>query len=133
MPPRSRSGNPAVRSAAKKPPAKKPSAKTRTGTFSLAKYREEATGAPFPLELDDGEVIEIARPTGEKMLEIAETYGEVSEENPPSPRALLKDLLGEHYDTVMPIIGSEDHAVLIAFMRDLSEHFDLGEALASLG
>lgn len=125
-----RSGNPAVRSAAKKAPAK-PSAKTKTGTFSLARYREEATGAPFPLELDDGEVIEIPRPTGDVIMAITEKM-QAGEQNVPI-KELLGDLLGDHYDKVMPIIGAEDFQVMIRFMEDLSEHFGLGEAVASLG
>lgn len=125
-----RSGNPATRAAAKKPPAK-PSAKTKTGTFSLAKYREEATGEPFRLEIDEGEVVEIPRPTGDALMAITEKMQD-GEQNVPI-KEMLHDLLGEHYDTVMPIIGAEDFRVMIRFMEDLSEHFGLGEAVASLG
>lgn len=127
MPPR-RSGNPAVRAA-----AKKPATKTKTGTYSLAKYRAEAVAEPFRLELDDGEVVEIPQPSGEQMMTFAEKYADATEENPPPPREMLQDLLGEHYDVVMPIIGAENHRVMVAFMNDLSEHFGLGEAVASLG
>lgn len=126
MPPRSRSGNPAVRAAASK--TRKPAAKK---TYSLAKYREEAGGEPFPLELDDGEVIEIPRPTGDVMMTLGEKYAGAEEGNLPI-KDLLQDLLGEHYDTVMPIIGAEDFHVMVKFLEDLSEHFGLGEALASL-
>lgn len=126
MPPRSRSGNPAVRAASK--PARKPPGKK---TYSLAKYREEAGGEPFPLELDDGEVIEIPRPTGDVMMDLGEKYAAAQEGNLPI-KELLQDLLGEHYDTVMPVIGAEDFHVMVKFLEDLSEHFGLGEALASL-
>jgi hypothetical protein len=127
MPPRSRSGNPAVRAA-----AKKSAAKTKTGTYSLANYRREAGGEPFPLELDDGEVIEIPRPTGDVMMELGEKYGAAQRGDSLPIKEVLQDLLGDHYDTVMPIIGAEDFQVMIKFLEDLSEHFGLGEALASL-
>ena len=126
MPPRSRSGNPAVRAASK--PARKPAGKK---TYSLAKYREEAGGEPFPLELDDGEIIEIPRPTGDVMMTLGEKYAGAEEGNLPI-KELLQDLLGEHYDVVMPLIGAEDFHVMVRFLEDLSEHFGLGEALASL-
>lgn len=113
MPPR-RSGNPAAR------------------TYSVARYREEATGEPFRLELDGGEVLEIPRPTGDAMMDIAEKYGRFSEQNPPNMRELLGDLLGDQYEAVMEAIGTEDFGVLVAFLRDLSNHFGLGEAIASL-
>jgi len=45
---------------------------------------------------------------------------------------LLRDLLGDQYDAVMEVLGGEDFAVMVAFMRDLGEHFGLGEAIASL-
>jgi hypothetical protein len=124
MPPR-RSGNPAARATSKKPAAKKP------GTYSLARYRAEAVAEPFRLDLDDGEVVE--QPSGEQMMTFAEKYADATEDNPPPPREMLQDLLGEHYDVVMPIIGAENHRVMVAFMNDLSEHFGLGEAVASLG
>ena len=125
MPPRSRSGNPAVRAAASK--ARKPKPKT----YSLARYREEAGGEPFPLELDDGEVIEIPRPTGDVMMSLGEKYADAEQGQLPI-KELLRDLLGEHHDVVMPIIGAEDFHVMVKFLEDLSEHFGLGEALASL-
>lgn len=127
MPPRSRSGNPAVRAAASK--TRKPAAKPKT--YSLAKYREEAGGEPFPLELDDGEIVEIPRPTGDVMMDLGEKYRGADEGSLPV-KELLQDLLGEHYDVVMPIIGAEDFHVMVRFLEDLSEHFGLGEALASL-
>ncbi|WP_329520504.1 hypothetical protein [Spirillospora sp. NBC_01491] len=122
MPPR-RSGNPAVRA--------KPSAKKKAG-FSLAKYREEAGGEPFPLEVDDGHVIEIPRPTGGVMMELAEKYA-AGTDGQTDPREQLRDLLGETYDEVMPILEAEDFAVMFAFLNDIVEFFGLGEALASLG
>lgn len=126
MPPRSRSGNPAVRAAAsktRKAPAKK--------TYSLAKYREEAGGEPFPLELDDGQVIEIPRPTGDVMMELGEKYAGAEQGQLPV-KELLHDLLGDNFDAVMKPIGGEDFKVMVLFLEDLSEHFGLGEALASL-
>ena len=126
MPPR-RSGNPAVRAASKTPTRKTAPKKT----YSLAKYREEAGGEPFPLELDDGEVIEIARPTGDVMMTLGEKYAGSDEGNLPV-KELLQDLLGDHFDVIMPIIGAEDFHVMVRFLEDLSEHFGLGEAIASL-
>lgn len=125
MPPRSRSGNPAVRAASARKAAAKPK------TYSIARYREEAGGEPFPLELDDGEVIEIPRPTGEVMMELGEKYAGAEQGQLPV-RELLQDLLGEHFDAVMKPIGGEDFKVMVLFLEDLSEHFGLGEALASL-
>lgn len=122
-----RSGNPAVRAASKTPTRKSPTKKP----YSLARYRAEAGGEPFPLELDDGEIIEIPRPTGDIMMALGEKYAESAEGQLPI-KELLGDLLGEHYDAVMPIIGAEDFQVMVAFLGDLSEHFGLGEAVASL-
>jgi len=117
MPPR-RSGNPAR-------------ATTEKRVYSLARYREEAAGDPFRLELDDGEILEIPRPTGAVMMSISERYAD-ADQNPPNVRDLLRDLLGDQYDAVMEVLGGEDFAVMVAFMRDLSNHFGLGEAVASL-
>lgn len=122
-----RSGNPAVRAQAAK---RTPTGRTADGTYSVARYRAEAKGTPFPLETLDGRVIEIPRPTGDRMMELAEKYSAATEA-PPHPREQLQDLLGEKYDEVMAVLGGEDFEVLIMFLRDLSEHFGLGEALAS--
>lgn len=119
MPPR-RSGNPAARAAKEKK------------VYSLARYREEATGDPFRLELDGGEILEIPRPTGAVMMSISERYADATDQNPPNVQDLLRDLLGDQYDAVMEVLGGEDFAVMVAFMRDLGEHFGLGEAIASL-
>lgn len=125
--PSRRSGNPAVRSQQSKRP---PTGRTGTGAYSLARYRAEATGAPFVLEVDDDHVIEIPRPTGDRMMALAEKYANTAD-TPPDPREQLKDLLGDTYDEVMAVLGGEDFGVLLLFLRDLAEHFNLGEAFAS--
>lgn len=113
---------------ARAPGRKKPAA-------SLAKYRKDATGEPFCFEVETDRVIEIGRPTGKRLMDIAEKYAGIDPNNPAglNPREQLADLLGDAYDEVMPVLEAEDFGVMLAFLKDLIEFFGLGEALASLG
>lgn len=108
-------------------------AKRKASGGSLAKYRKEAGGEPFPFELDDGRVIKIPRPTGGRLMDLAEKYAGIDLDNPTGvdPREQFRDLLSDAYDEVMPILEDEDFGVMMALLKDLVEYFDLGEALAS--
>lgn len=117
------------RTATRKPPAKK-----KAAGGSLAKYRQDAGGEPFPFEVDDDRVIDIPRPTGKTLMDLAEKYAGLDPNNliGVDPREQFQDLLGETYEEIMPILEAEDFKVMVLFMKDLIEYFDLGEALASL-
>lgn len=105
--------------------------KARQKVYSLDRYRKSATKAPFPLQVDDDKTIFIAAPSAGTMLDLAEKLGGV-EPDPSSVRDVLQGVLGEQYDEVMGLLANEDFTVLMAFIQDLMEYFDLGGAIASL-
>lgn len=98
-------------------------------TYSLDKYRKDATKAPFPLEVSEDRTIFIGRPTAETMLDVAEKFSEADASN---IREILRALLGDKHDEVMELIKDEDFGVMMALVADLGEYFEMGEALGSL-
>lgn len=84
---------------------------------SLARYRSEAKGEPFVLWLDDDKKIEIARPSGDVLMDV---------EQATSSREILTLLCGDQADEFFAAVGKEDFAVMKAIGDDIQEHFGLG-------
>ena len=90
----------------------------RRKTYSLARYRAEAKREPFVLEVDEKTSIIINQSSSAALLRVEQAKN--SEE-------ALKILTSEQYDALIRTIGDEDAGVLKALVRDLREHFGLGE------
>jgi len=86
--------------------------------YRLADYRREANKPPFPLEIDDERTLEIPAPDTNTILDVQATA---------DVRQQVKLLTGDKYTELMEVIGGEQGGVLKQLMRDLSEHFNLGE------
>lgn len=84
-------------------------------TYKLDQYRKEAKIGPFVLDTGDAQIV-IQPPTGESMLEIAETsiY---------DGRTLLRRICRDQFDAVWDIVKDEPAAVLLALLNDLGKHF----------
>jgi hypothetical protein len=89
-----------------------------TKRYRLADYRREATKPPFVLEIDEERSLEIQAPDTNTILDVQATA---------DVRQQVKLLTGDKYAELMEVIGSEQGGVLKVLMRDLSEHFNLGE------
>jgi len=90
--------------------------------YRLADYRRQANKEPFPLELDDERVLMIPAPSTNTVLDVQATE---------DVREQLRMLTGDAYDDLMEAIGEEQGGVLKALMKDLTDHFGLGESRAS--
>jgi hypothetical protein len=86
--------------------------------YRLADYRREATKPPFPLELDEERTLEIPVPDTNTILDVQATT---------DVRQQVKLLAGDKYEDLMEAIGGEPGGVLKSLMKDMTEHFDLGE------
>lgn len=95
--------------------------KPKGENYSVAKYRAEAKGEPFVLELDNDESLTIPRPSGEQMMDAEEAIALGSS------RAILEAICGEKTDALLEAVGSEDYKVLRAVSNDIAKHFSLGE------
>lgn len=89
-----------------------------TKKYQLARYRAEAAKAPFELIVDDKTTISIPPPSTDVVLQVTET-GNVREQ--------LRLLAGDQYERLMKAIGDEPGSILKPLLRDLTEHFNLGE------
>lgn len=89
-----------------------------TKRYRLADYRREANRPPFVLEIDEERTLEIPAPDTNTILDV---QGAVD------VRQQVKLLTGDKYGELMDVIGGEQGGVLKQLMRDLSEHFNLGE------
>lgn len=89
--------------------------------YSLDKYRKDATGKPFVLQVSDEQVIEIPRPTGDVIMDVEE----ISMAGAAGSRQILTLLCGEKADEFLDVIGKEDFTVLEAVAKDMREHFGL--------
>ena len=87
-------------------------------TYRLADYRKQANRPPFPFELDDERTLEIQPPTTNATLEVMATN---------DVREQLKLLTGDQFDALLEVIGEEQGGVLKALLKDLTDHFGLGE------
>ncbi|TDQ01244.1 hypothetical protein [Labedaea rhizosphaerae] len=85
-------------------------------TYKFTQYISQAKVEPFPLELDDGQVLQIPAPDGDTVLEIEESR---------SSRRTLALLCGEHYERVRELVGSAPASVLNALVTDMVDHFGL--------
>jgi hypothetical protein len=86
----------------------------------LAAYRKEfGGGEPFRLPLDDedGTVLEVPRPTTDRMLEA---------ENAINSREAFDALCGDRAEEFLKALGPEDAAVLRAVVEDMQEFFGMG-------
>lgn len=88
------------------------------GHYSLAKYRAEAKGEPFHLDVDEDTTITVLRPTGDVLMDVEEAT---------SSRQIIKLLAGKQSDALLSAIGPEDYTVLQGVAEDMQKHFGLGE------
>ncbi|WP_242882577.1 hypothetical protein [Actinomadura litoris] len=88
-----------------------------TTNYSMARYRAEARREPFPLELDNGDILAIVPPKSGKVLELTPAL---------STDEVLRRLCGDSYDALVAAVGEEDAGVLVAIMKDMQKHFGLG-------
>lgn len=87
-------------------------------TYSLTKYRAEATREPFVLELDEGSTLTIPQPSVDEILDIT---GMVN------VRAQLKILAKDQYDDLIKHIGDLPGGLVKPLVRDILDHYGLGE------
>jgi hypothetical protein len=85
--------------------------------YALARYVNEATKKPFELIVDDKKSIIIEQPDGETMMVVDQAAN--SEE-------AMRLLVGDKYDEIMKVFGSEPGGALRLLTEDIKEHFDLG-------
>ncbi len=90
----------------------------QNGHYSLAKYRAEAKGEPFVLDVDESTTITVPRPTGAVLMDVEEAT---------SSRQIIKLLAGDQAEEFLKIVGDEDYTVLQAVATDMQKHFGLGE------
>jgi hypothetical protein len=88
------------------------------GHYSLDKYKSEAKGEPFVLDIDVDTSIVIPRPTGSVMMDLEEAR---------SSREIIRHLAGEHADALLKVLGPEDYTVMQGVAEDMKKHFGLGE------
>jgi hypothetical protein len=86
--------------------------------YQLAVYRAEALKKPFELIVDDKTTVSIPVPDTETVLQVTETT---------VVREQLRLLTGDQYGALMEALGDQPGGVLKLLMKDLTEHFDLGE------
>ena len=86
--------------------------------YQLAVYRAEAAKKPFELIVDDKTTISISAPDTETVLQVTETV---------VVRDQLRLLAGNQYTALMEALGDQPGGVLKPLMKDLTEHFNLGE------
>lgn len=86
--------------------------------YRLADYRKQANKPPFPLELDEERTLEIPAPSTNALLD-AQATADVREQ--------LKLMTGVKYEELLEVIGEEQGGVLKVLLKDLSDHFGLGE------
>lgn len=94
------------------------------GHRSLARYRAEAKGDPFVLEVDDSTTITIPRPSGGVLMDVEEAG---------SSRKIIELLAGDQAAALLEICETEDFSVMQGIAADMMGHFGLGEAVASRG
>ena len=90
--------------------------------YQLAVYRARATKKPFELIVDESKTIVITPPSTDVILDVAEAT---------TPRKQLQLLAGDQYEALMEVLGEESGSILKPLMKDLTDHFDLGETDAS--
>lgn len=108
---------PGSKSAARKSPlhAASDNGSTEATVYRLDVYRDESGIEPFILDTGETQIV-IPPPTGEQMLEIAET-------NYYDGRTLLKRICGDQYDAVWEVMKDEQATVLMRLLKDLGKHF----------
>ncbi len=94
-------------------------------TYKLDEYRKEARIEPFVLDVGESQVV-IQPPTGESMLEIAETsiY---------DGRTLLRKICRDQFDAVWDIVKDEPAGVLLALLKDMGQHFKVANIAEAPG
>jgi hypothetical protein len=90
-------------------------------TYKLDKYRAEAQLDPFTIEVAEGHMISIQPPSAETMMAIGETPVQ-------DGRKMLRLLCGEQYEELWAAVAWEPAAVVTSLVKDLVEHFGLGQA-----
>lgn len=97
-------------------------------THKLTQYIAEARIDPYILEVDDDRAndITIQCPTGETVIEIAETPINES-------RKILRLLCGDQFDAVWGIVGPLEHTVLQAFVMDIVDEFKINQMATAPG
>lgn len=91
--------------------------KKANGHYSLSKYRSEAKGEPFVLDVDTNTSIVVPRPTGDVLMDVEEAT---------SSREIISLLAGDEAEKLLEVLGSEDFEVLMGLSKDMQEHFGLG-------
>ena len=97
-------------------------AQTKKNSYSMARYRAEATKGPFVLELDEGKTLTIPAPTGNGLLDLDGVF---------TTSTYLQKLAGDQYDALLEAIGEEDGGILAEIVRDMQRHWGLGGFSAS--
>lgn len=92
------------------------------GSYSLKKYRAEAKGEPFVLDVDENSSITIPWPTVETTLAVQDAESE---------REGLEALCGEQAKKILDLVGDDNYLVLQGLVNDMLKHFGLGEHTAS--
>lgn len=86
--------------------------------YKLDKYRKEAQGEPFVLEVDDKRSIVIEPPTVEDIIEIGETPLN-------NGRRMLQLICGEQFDEVWELISQDPGSMLVPLVVDMAKHFKI--------
>lgn len=86
------------------------------GHYSLDRYRSEAKGEPFVLDVDVDTAISIPRPTGDVLMDIEEAR---------TSREVIRLLAGDQADELLRILGPEDYTVMQQVSEDMQRHFGL--------
>lgn len=85
-------------------------------TYSLAKYRDEATKQPFELDLGDGEILKLRQPSVDDVIDL---------NGMSDVRSQLQIIAKDDYDLLMTAIGDLPGAALQPLMDDVMRHFGL--------
>lgn len=93
--------------------------KRQKASYSLDRYRSEAKGEPFVLEVDEDRKIVIERPSGDVMMDVEEAR---------TSREILMLLCGDKADEFLEVVGPEDFEVMQSISEDMQEHFGMGES-----
>lgn len=86
--------------------------------YKLDEYRAELKIEPFVLDTGETQIV-IQPPTGESLLEIADT-------SVYDGRNLLRRLCRDQFDAVWDVVKGEPAEVLLGLLKDLGNHFMVG-------